>query len=150
MKEANKLTVNTPCHDCGVLPGQLHDLGCDVEQCPRCGGQLISCKCIYEINGMNGATLESEHPQIYENGPTDEMYEKFDDEWGERRIAWSGEWPGFVECREFGWYAKRNPSGPGYIRCDKDDPDASEDLNRLDEGEAEWSVKLQRWILKNA
>jgi hypothetical protein len=33
------------CHDCLAKPGQLHVPGCDLERCPKCGEQLISCKC---------------------------------------------------------------------------------------------------------
>jgi len=33
------------CHDCNVVHGQPHHPGCDVERCPRCDGQLISCEC---------------------------------------------------------------------------------------------------------
>jgi hypothetical protein len=34
-----------PCHDCLVIEGQIHLLGCDMERCPKCGNQLISCGC---------------------------------------------------------------------------------------------------------
>jgi hypothetical protein len=35
-----------PCHDCGAPVGAFHHVGCDVEECPRCHGQLISCGCL--------------------------------------------------------------------------------------------------------
>jgi len=35
------------CHDCGCLEGQIHQYGCDVETCPFCLGQLISCDCSF-------------------------------------------------------------------------------------------------------
>lgn len=34
------------CHDCNVEPGGYHHPGCDMEYCPRCHGQLISCGCL--------------------------------------------------------------------------------------------------------
>lgn len=36
------------CHDCNVRAGGLHHPGCDMERCPKCSGQLISCGCLDE------------------------------------------------------------------------------------------------------
>lgn len=33
------------CGDCAVLLGELHVPGCDLECCPVCRGQVISCGC---------------------------------------------------------------------------------------------------------
>ena len=38
-----------PCHDCGVVEGQFHASHCDVERCPRCGNQLLSCACDFDF-----------------------------------------------------------------------------------------------------
>jgi hypothetical protein len=67
-----------PCPNCGVNPGQLHRLGCDVEQCPDCGMQLLSCP--HFLFG----TVKSP-PDV-------------------QRMPWTGTWPGEQECREFDWY----------------------------------------------
>ena len=43
-----KEEADTPerCHDCNAQKGHFHHPGCDMERCPKCGGQLISCGCM--------------------------------------------------------------------------------------------------------
>ena len=40
--------INKRCHDCNIVnkKGNLHHYGCDMERCPSCKGQLISCNCV--------------------------------------------------------------------------------------------------------
>jgi hypothetical protein len=33
------------CHDCNIKLGAIHHAGCDMEICPSCNNQLISCDC---------------------------------------------------------------------------------------------------------
>ena len=40
-----KMGDNDICHDCNAKRGQYHHLGCDMERCPMCKRQLLSCGC---------------------------------------------------------------------------------------------------------
>lgn len=33
------------CHDCGIAFYGIHHAGCDMERCPKCKGQMLSCNC---------------------------------------------------------------------------------------------------------
>jgi len=45
--------MNVTCGDCGVNEGDLHQPGCDMELCPFCGDQLLSCQCKYKKLGID-------------------------------------------------------------------------------------------------
>jgi hypothetical protein len=40
------------CVACGTAEGELHILGCPVEQCPWCDGQLSRCNCRFDHLGV--------------------------------------------------------------------------------------------------
>lgn len=73
----------TICHDCGVEEGKFHQPGCDMERCPFCGHQLISCNCCYELLGLYDPQRYDDTtgfipPEIYENGLSEEQEKIWD------------------------------------------------------------------------
>lgn len=40
-----------PCDDCVAVKGEFHVPGCDLERCPACGGQALSCGCARRAGG---------------------------------------------------------------------------------------------------
>jgi hypothetical protein len=77
-------TSVTECPDCGVREGHLHELGCDMESCPFCGAQLISCDCLYDKLGLVDREKYDEStsflpPDIYKDGITEEQEAVWED-----------------------------------------------------------------------
>lgn len=52
------LLDQTLCPSCMSADGELHTLGCPVEICPWCGGQLTNCNC--RFLQLNAASLHSD------------------------------------------------------------------------------------------
>jgi hypothetical protein len=48
------------CGDCNVLAGRVHHHGCDMERCPQCLGQAMSCGCLWEGEEHSSEDWEDE------------------------------------------------------------------------------------------
>lgn len=48
------------CLVCAVDNGELHRLGCPIEVCPWCGGQLTRCNCRFSEAGVNQLSSDSQ------------------------------------------------------------------------------------------
>jgi hypothetical protein len=100
------------CGDCHVLEGQYHVPGCDVESCPFCGKQLISCDCRYEKLGID----VSPGAFAYENGLTDEQEERWDQMLKDKGLIPFIEYPNMcVKCGEL-WPEMFQVSGAEWRR----------------------------------
>lgn len=62
------------CGDCGIARGGLHHPGCDLQDCPVCGRQLLSCGCGFDEEGFeqDGDDLDDEFDSA------DELDDEFD------------------------------------------------------------------------
>lgn len=47
-RPSNGRSRGKACDDCGVSPCGWHHLGCDLQRCPMCRGQLLSCGCDFD------------------------------------------------------------------------------------------------------
>lgn len=112
----NILNSRVKCHDCGTSVGEFHKPGCDMERCPCCNGQIISCGCL-EVEHPGWIAGENEEGKYWM--PPDSirerwsgiMYEK------EKKVATR-------DNRYLRWTAKQ-----GWIPCDSSHPNATPDLN---------------------
>ena len=146
----------TECPACKEPVGYLHQLGCDQETCARCGGQMCSCNCVYELNGMGPDKLEQEHPDIYSNGPTDEMAAVYDAEIEKigGRIPVSLLWPGTEDAVRLGFWCfwtedvkvRGFISPAGWRKCKMEHPKAVPDLNELAR-RCRWNREKRRYEL---
>lgn len=104
------MKTETRCHDCGCKEGELHDLGCDMETCPRCGGQIITCDCVYGMLGIDA----SPGTWAYSHGLTDKQEEEWQVKLEEiGRIPWlqipnlcgycGKRWPEFFTVSDEEW-----------------------------------------------
>jgi hypothetical protein len=55
--EPDGRTRGDQCGDCGVRRGGWHHPGCDLQQCPSCGGQLLSCGCRFDEDEPESLSL---------------------------------------------------------------------------------------------
>ena len=55
---------NDLCPFCHVADGELHTLGCPVEICPWCGGQLTSCSCRFTLLGRSDLKSETQLEEL--------------------------------------------------------------------------------------
>ena len=69
------------CGDCNAKRGGLHHLGCDIARCPDCGGQQISCGCVFDEWGED----EDEDEEI-------DARDRTEDERIERTVADAVAW----------------------------------------------------------
>ena len=141
------LKIRITCPDCGVLIGEHHKRGCDIERCPLFGCQMLQDECIYGFFNIDVATMPQKHPQIFTHDLPDELCEAYEEFLRPHLLVWDGVWPGVRECREYGFWCRWTDDG--WQPCGPNDPRAQEDLNEL-ALRTVWDRKRKRFVLPEA
>ena len=126
-------TERAMCHDCGALEGELHEFGCDMERHSECGGQLISCSCVYKELGLYdhvkyGPETSFLPPEVYEHGLSEEQERRWLESLEEKgRIPWiqypnicikcGALWPVMFAVPNEEWEKYVEPAVRGGILC---------------------------------
>lgn len=101
----------------------------DEQACPSCYAPV-------DVAHSRGCSVARCWVTGHQRGICEQRHDHGTDQWG-------GEFPGKVEAREFGWYARLGSSG--WTPCTADAPGAQPDLNRL-MTEARWDALTRRWV----
>jgi hypothetical protein len=73
--EPGRRTSRDRCGDCGVVRGGWHHPGCDLQPCPACSRQLLSCGCRFDEDGPDASLSLAEPLGVDGNGvPTERMW----------------------------------------------------------------------------
>ncbi|HBT97599.1 MAG TPA: hypothetical protein DEB25_08230 [Desulfobulbaceae bacterium] len=65
LSDLRAFTSRGHCPVCGVAEGEIHLLGCPVEICPWCDGQLTRCNCRFEQLGVE--EIDEERLEMFED-----------------------------------------------------------------------------------
>ena len=57
------------CPDCGMNTGEYHRISCDIERCPKCGYQLLTCDCNLEDTNDIHRLYDTKSGQHYNRKP---------------------------------------------------------------------------------
>ena len=73
--EPSRRTGGDRCGDCGVVRGGWHHPGCDLQRCPACGHQLMSCGCRFDEDRAGASHSPVEPLGVDGNGlPTERTW----------------------------------------------------------------------------
>lgn len=99
-RDTSYFDVNDRCHDCNIAnkEGNIHHFGCDMERCPKCDGQIISCECKKDFV-VNTSTDEKKIASLKKKS---------------REYDITSEWSDYIDVPELEWVYTDNATNQSY------------------------------------